>query len=335
VSPLSSTRRRPHGAAWIGVGSLALAVGLAVAGSSCSPYAHLTDVRVVAPSAEDCGGCHVEIHREWSASRHAHAYDGAAFVAASSNREVALCLGCHAPRSVFDPGPPRVREARREEGVSCLACHFKDGALAGPAPRSSLLAAHPVVERAPIYTTAALCGTCHEGTYAEWRAAPDVDRPTCQACHMPEVTRTITQGTGPVSRALVRFETPYRGRRHAFHVAVEALPAPAVTLAIDRTGGQIVLIVGNGLPHRLPTGDFGSRRLAIEVAYRGAGGAERGRFRHVLDKVAGTAIAAGGALRLSLAPPPDATEVRVKVVRPAREGTGEVVLLERALGLFP
>ncbi len=239
------------------------------------PHAELTDVRTdVRPAAADCGGCHVEIHREWAASARAESYGRKAFVDATTDRTTGACLGCHAPESIYVDGVPRVRATRREEGVTCIACHLDGGVLAGPAPALALLEPHPIAAERAIYRQSDLCGKCHEGTFREWQAAPappETEKRTCQDCHLPRVVRKATQATDALSAVLVSFEDEFDGRRHTFHLGALEGFAGAVAASIEdvrRPGDDVLrctLVVTNRLPHLLPTGDFGARPIAIEV----------------------------------------------------------------------
>lgn len=237
----------------------------------------LTRVGVESPSAARCGECHVQIFAEFNESAHAGSWTRPEFVEATSGRIFEACLGCHAPETVYSEGPPRLRADHREEGVSCVSCHFDGGVLAGPAPRSALLEPHPVAEHRQLYLEAELCGKCHEGTYREWQEAESDDRRTCQDCHMKPVTRKLTQATGPLSSLLVSFEDEYEGRAHSFHLGAIDDFEGAITselLAVERRDGQVRvdLQLVNRLPHLIPTGDFGFRRATVQFVGRNTAG---------------------------------------------------------------
>lgn len=268
--------------------------------SSCSldPYRYLTVVDTVSrsPKASDCGACHVEIHREFVQSRHAAAFVAPAFVAATANHAFTDCLGCHAPESIFVEGPPRPRALYPEEGVTCVACHFDGAALAGPAPRSALLEPHPTAREQPLYRSSELCGKCHEGTYREWResALPD-DAPqrTCQECHMRPVERKLTQATDAMSRVLVSFEDEFAGRAHSFRVdAITDLEDCFETRRIDDDQGSRVEILSR-VPHLVPTGDFGFRRIDVVIAVLSDDGEVAAESTHTLFKEIGSALRPG------------------------------------------
>ena len=142
--------------------------------------------------------------------------------------------------------------------------------MAGPAPPSALVDPHPVAAEREIYRQSDLCGKCHQGTFEEWRAAPVLDKKTCQDCHMEPVTRKLTQSTGFFSSLLVSLEEEYEGRAHTFHLeTVDHFEnALAVRLENVNRGSDSVafeLVLENQLPHLIPTGDFGFRRVAVRI----------------------------------------------------------------------
>lgn len=310
-----------------------LPLAVALLAGACNPYAYLTEVGDASPPSSDCGGCHVEIHREWAASTHAESWTRPAFVDATSERRFEACLGCHAPDTVFGGGTPRLRASRREEGVNCVACHLDSGVLAGPAPTSALLEPHPVAAERAIYRTSELCGTCHEGTYREWKAAATAETRTCQDCHMPRVTRTLTQGTDALSDALVAFEDEYEGRRHTFHLdAVDGFE-DAVEARLeggrrdpDRVRGEVVLV--DRLPHRVPTGDFGFRRVALELVALDATGQPLATTTAELYADLGTALEPGIDRAFPFDFPGATSAVRARLSRGKASGS-TAVLLER------
>lgn len=173
-------------------------------------------------SAESCGTCHPDIYAEWKASTHAHAWTDAQFQAElHKDPEVGwVCLNCHtpvadqqaelavstgqirapkrSPNAAFDAG-------LRDEGITCLACHWRPEGIA--APHADTKAPHPVVHE-PELLTEALCVSCHQAvarveptlvctfnTGVEWQEAQPGK--TCPECHMPRVTRPVALGGEP------------------------------------------------------------------------------------------------------------------------------------------
>lgn len=200
---------------------------------------------VVAPaglglSARTCRDCHLEASHAWAQSRHAAAFDNAIFQASFALEPRPWCVNCHAPL------PEQARGELRAEGVSCAACHLRDGVvLVAGLPTSSGTAAHPERQERAL-TDGALCAGCHQfdfpgthapmqNTLAEWKAWGR-GRP-CVGCH---------------SHAL--------GGAHD-----EARVRGALELSATARGDEVdVAIAVRGVGHRFPSGDP-FRRLVVEL----------------------------------------------------------------------
>lgn len=322
--------------AWIGVGVVAGALGTLAQAPGCSLYPELTRAdRATTPAANDCAACHVEQHREWQGSAHARAFTAPAFVEATDGHAFGDCIGCHAPGSLYDVerGPPVARVDRLTDGVDCQACHLDHGELVGPVHGGALLEPHPVRVERELYTRSELCGRCHEGTLAEWRQHAGPAERSCQACHMGEVTRTVTQATDMASGVLVAFEDTVRQRRHTFDVsAVDLTDAFVLDLSLTRAedgGVAAVCSVTSRVPHLVPTGDFGFRQAELVLDGRDAGGASTGRLGRALYKELGTALAPGEPLVLAAALPARTVRVEAVLSRAGRGGERRVVLARR------
>lgn len=245
--------------------------------------------------AESCGSCHRAIYDEWKTSIHSKAYKDPFFQAYwTKDQHTWVCLNCHAPLENQQPTViadiPRDRVERavqarnphydaeyQQEGVTCAACHVRDGVIHGPF--ADAVAPHPT-KYDPDFRTTALCYRCHSvvagptqfynggpcGTYPEseggyWMKEKGL---ICQSCHMPEIERPVATG-GP-SR---------QGRRHLWrgghdpemvkqavdiHVVAEpAEPKPGETLTLTLT------LINAGAGHKLPTGDP-DRHMTVEFA---------------------------------------------------------------------
>jgi hypothetical protein len=249
------------------------------------------------PTAGDCERCHQEVFREWRGSLHARAWSHPAFQSAAADGRASECSGCHAAGPVAAGRAPALRDAHRDEGVTCVTCHLSpDPAAApltmrGPETRTSPVQVHPLVERDPLYRSSELCGTCHTGAYEEWQAAadpPDGEKQTCQGCHMPAARRKMesVHDEHAYSALFVALGDARELRRHDFAVLEE--PAPELQLTLEPAGGRAVRVrVENRLPHALPTGRFGRREVRLVAAWPG-GDLERSRVRSL-----GQALAAG------------------------------------------
>jgi len=299
----------------------------------CSPFEKLTKVVEEYPRAAVCGECHPEIHREWSGSRHAHAYANAPFRNATNDYRFGLCLGCHAPEPRLTPGRPAARSAQPEEGVTCVSCHLEEGKLTGPLKSSGLVAPHAVNVTEARYKDSRFCGRCHEGTYAEWNATTMDKKPTCQECHMPRVKRKVTQATGLLSRPLVALEREEWLKRHLFITNPQELDRPPFSVEAKRDGETVTVTIKNHVPHLVPTGDFGLRVAVLEAfAVDAKGEAVKIGERELLKEV-GTAIQPQASLEWKLSVPADTKSLQVKLTRLAREGVPAAELIKTELPL--
>jgi len=290
-------------------------------GDGLSPPEGLTSL-----SAESCGGCHAEIYAEWRISTHAAAWVDPQFQAEirkSGNRW--LCLNCHTPlrvqqdlwpvglhnddvehpilaeNPVFDP-------ALRDEGITCVACHLRDGKIHGPGLTRPGLArpgldgpgldgpgldgpgldignpAPHTTHSSADYTDQSLCLRCHQAvarypgkdficvfdTGEEWRAGPWAEQGTgCTDCHMPRVTRPAAVG-GP-ERSVARHWWRGAGipKVAGVHPPDEALP-PGLSLEADWGDHLSVTVENAAAGHLLPTGDP-ERWVQITVTFTGTG----------------------------------------------------------------
>jgi len=239
---------------------------------------------VASLSAEACGVCHREIYDEWKTSIHAQAYDDPLFQAYwRKDKHIWVCLNCHTPlqnqqpevitdlrggrinRPVSHPNPAFDPSLQRE-GITCAACHVRDGVILGPFGDS--VAPHPT-RYDPRFRSTEICYTCHAvpsdrfqfynggpcATFMEFEAGPYKAKGyICQTCHMPEVERPIAEG-GPVRK----------GRRHLWrggHDPDQVKRALSVSLAADQAelkAGKkatwTLTLTNSGAGHMLPTGD--------------------------------------------------------------------------------
>jgi nitrate/TMAO reductase-like tetraheme cytochrome c subunit len=296
-----------------------------------------------APTAADCERCHQEVVREWRSSLHASAWESPAFQRASAGGRAAECTGCHAPAPVAEDRPVAMRELHVAEGVTCTSCHLSPRpdapplTMRGPVSRTSPIEIHPIIERDPLYRSSELCGTCHEGTLREWRAAAEPPggetKATCQGCHMPAVERKVesVHDEHAYSALFVALGEKAELRRHTFAVP-EIGPGDDVRLAVApvQEGGRRALevTVSNGLPHALPTGSFGRRE--VRIAARWAGGSHEARRSRAL----GEAIPSGGEWRTRIALPAgvDPAGVEVALERWDRQGQAWQTLARAGAG---
>ena len=265
-----------------------------------SDYAHAIPYQKIPAGldslkAESCGQCHQAIYEEWKSSIHANAYQDPFFHAYwAKDKHSWVCLNCHAPlenqQASLIKGIPRdrVEKAHQEpnpqfdpeyqkEGITCAACHVRDGVILGPFEDSA--APHPT-KFDPNFRTAQVCYRCHNvisgpaqfynvgpcGTYAEYEGKFFMKERgfICQSCHMPDIQRPVATD-GPIRQ----------GRQHLWRgghdpemikraVAIQVVANPAE----PKPGEQVQLtltLINAGAGHKLPTGDP-DRHFTVEFA---------------------------------------------------------------------
>jgi hypothetical protein len=235
--------------------------------------------------AESCGQCHREIYEEWKTSIHSRSYQDPFFQAYwTKDKHIWVCLNCHTPLEnqqptlVKDIPRGRVEKAHLEtnphfdaeyqkEGVTCAACHVRDGAILGPYDDSA--APHPT-KFDPSFRTTEVCYRCHNvvsgpaqfynvgpcGTYAEYEGKFFMKERgfICQSCHMPEIDRPVAEN-GPIRR----------GRQHLWRgghdpdmvkraVAIQVTATPSVPKPGEDLNVTLTLL-NAGAGHKIPTGD--------------------------------------------------------------------------------
>jgi hypothetical protein len=238
-------------------------------------------------NAAACGACHVEIYEEWRVSTHAHAWTDPQFQAEITKSDnLWLCRNCHTPLLEQHPewpvglhqddveAPillpnPQWDPALQAEGITCAACHVRNGTVVGPGLPDSV-APHPVAAW-PDLTDEAICIRCHQAereypgkpfictfsTGAEWAASIHAaEGRRCQTCHMPEIRRPAATG-GP--ERLVRRHWFKGSGIPKFRDAAppdEALPGPGLAVKLHHEPGETFITLRNdGAGHYLPTGD--------------------------------------------------------------------------------
>lgn len=265
-------------------------------------------------SASTCAACHTEIAAEWHTSIHAVAWIDRQFqeeITKSGNRW--LCVNCHAPLQVQQEqlaiglvdgdverpilvDNPAYDAALRDEGITCAACHVRDGVIHGPGLGGD--APHPV-KADPDYRSGALCIRCHqaEATYPgknfvctfntgdEWRAGPyDEEGTTCVTCHMPTIRRPAAVG-GP-ERSVGRHWWRGSGipKVPGRYPPPEANPFGLEMSASIEAGVLEVTAVNANAGHMLPSGDP-ERRVHIDATYLDATGATLGEKRWTFGQI--------------------------------------------------
>ncbi|MEM7308250.1 MAG: multiheme c-type cytochrome [Planctomycetota bacterium] len=208
--------------------------------------------RIDLPSVAACGGCHVEVFREWSQSLHARAWTNANVRAATDDFAKESCRPCHSPRSIFETGltrRPAYRDFNQPDGVHCLACHgLEDGVAAARTIEDA--PCRPRYE--PRLLSADHCYPCHEPThhaFAEYEESHAFALGIrCVDCHMQ-----------PTAHRRGRSHGPNGGQNAAF-------VARGLACEAQVDGRTAVLTLRNRAGHRFP-GEIPSRSLLIEVSF--------------------------------------------------------------------
>ncbi|MEM7306997.1 MAG: multiheme c-type cytochrome [Planctomycetota bacterium] len=221
-------------------------------------------------SSRQCRACHEEVYAEWEASQHAAAWTNPEVRFLSNDFANQDCVDCHAPRPVFTTGVGRrvlPREARRVEGVDCIACHQLPASEGGGMAATADAPSAPCRPTAtPDLTRAEHCGGCHNQhkTVDQWRGSAWPERgEDCLSCHMP-----------------FRDGDPSKGRDHRFLGSHhQATLNAAVELRGRFEGGRYHVELENvGAGHAFPTDE---RSRAADLFWRLSGSTGRESWRHL------------------------------------------------------
>jgi hypothetical protein len=226
-------------------------------------------------SASSCGSCHSEIFAEWRASRMSQAWTDPVFQADWEDQgKLYVCRYCHSPLLeqqpvIVDrlasitpvsghelPNPLYIKDFE-QEGVSCVACHLREGAIEGPHDIAS--APHPIRYN-PDFASSSRCEPCHQAeappfskvkrpiadTHGEWEAwkASFGRTESCADCHMPVVVRPLMPGFPERS-----------GKKHVFLGAWDEDFLKAGIRVVVSWGQEVEVVLENLAGHRYPTAD--------------------------------------------------------------------------------
>ena len=240
-----------------------------------------------------CGGCHTQIHSAWKLSAHGRAHLDPLYLADFRDQgEPYVCEYCHTPLveqraqvvsglwmawPAFVPqttANPRHDPALRTDGIGCVACHQRDGAMIGPFEAQGS-PPHPTRKEA---LGVELCRPCHfldlkvgselprpiQDTFGEWeeyrRLGGEKD---CIECHMPRTEPVPVALGGP----------PRLGRDHRLKgpTDVNFLRSGLVVRAVEFGDQTATVTLYNGSGHRLPTAEPQRRVEVILEALDGRG----------------------------------------------------------------
>jgi len=227
--------------------------------------------------AQDCGICHSEIYQEWQTSLHSKAFIDPFFTAyLKKDKGDPTCSVCHTPLENQSPiilssesghyddlkttPNPKFDPELQKEGVTCAACHVKNGIIYGPYRKKDLNSPHPVAYDEK-FLKKSLCKQCHEvpskefSLMSEGICSTGMESDTgmwaargyiCQDCHMPIVKRPLM--TGYPSR---------EGRKHTWPGAYSTHQLKKVfRFKAEQTDSNLLITITNaGAGHKVPTGD--------------------------------------------------------------------------------
>jgi len=311
-------------------GILALVViGLSVFLASCVSFKHLTAVTEQSfPQAAQCKKCHVEIYNEWAGSDHSSAYKNESFRQATDNYSFENCLSCHAPQPGVTDAAPITRMLNRDEGVTCVSCHLEEGKLSGPIEPTGKVAPHPIGVNPDFYKGSSICGSCHKSDFAEWEKVKADDKKSCQQCHMPQVTRKVTQATGGISNIIVALEHEVLQKKHDFSIISSKTEIEIISIQAKKNDSSATLKITNNLPHSLPSGDFGFRSLLLEALAINSKGNETRLGQIELVKESKSSIPPSGSLDWQLKISPDTVFIRIKLTRLSYQKDDAIILAD-------
>ncbi len=254
------------------------------------------------PQAKRCSDCHADIYKEWKESRHALAWKSESYRRESENYTKTKCLACHAPHQVDPEKKPKLRAEFKDDGVACVACHFKEetGAMHGPLKVWS--PPHPSKQDLS-YTKSSFCAGCHRETYKEWKLAKSSK--SCQDCHMKSLGKKDLIQKFP-------FYLFHRAKpRHSHRFT--SLIASEEDIKVWFEGGRLYL-ENVGVPHNLPTADQGDPRLYLiaRIAYKD--GKVR-TLRRMFSPQAENALAPGRPVGITITNAEGVSSIKIKLLR--------------------
>ncbi len=208
------------------------------------------------PQAKRCSDCHAEIFKEWEKSRHAMAWKSERFKIESESYTKTKCLSCHAPHQVDPEVKPTLRVEFRDDGVSCIACHFKEQTKAMHGPHKVWSPPHPSRQDLN-YAKSFFCAGCHQETYKEWHLTKV--QKSCQDCHMSSLGD---------KRLVQKFPFEYfhsKKPRHDHSFPTGMAKSEDIEIQLERGEKLRLKITNVGIPHNLPTADQGDPKIYIIV----------------------------------------------------------------------
>lgn len=270
--------------------------------------------------AEECAVCHREFYTEWQTTIHSRAWTDPYFQADwKFENSQHICRSCHTPldrqlphkvlgyrdRDKYDPimeDNPDFDPELQHEGVTCAACHYRDGKIVGVLGNTNT--PHPVKK---LDSANEVCVRCHVvegdrwdtffrfppcGTVAEIQSSSHVDNNIgelsdkdiaslgCVECHMPAIERPLVEG-GVVRNTRQHL---WRGG-HDPEMVKKAFTADLFEQALTNKNKRkfIFEITNTGTRHYFPTGTP-DRHLTVSLRLLDNKGDIIKEDRHVLKR---------------------------------------------------
>ncbi|MEE9320901.1 MAG: multiheme c-type cytochrome [Granulosicoccus sp.] len=229
--------------------------------------------------ASTCGSCHTEIYAEWQTTIHARSWSEDYFqIDWAYDNKKQNCLNCHTPMKnqqtsllvgfedddFWKPlleSNPDFDASFQQEGVTCAACHVRNGSVMGPHGVED--APHATTYNPAMRSGMEVCVRCHVtgATNEVSIGSPNICttmneieagniQPNCIDCHMPPVTRPLVAGY-----------PARKGRHHYWRGGHDpAMVAKDLDIAIKQVAkkdGRFtyeINLTNIGTHHKLPTG---------------------------------------------------------------------------------
>ena len=210
------------------------------------------------PEAKRCGDCHKNIYNQWKDSRHSKSWVSEEYRKKTENYKKTKCFSCHIPYQVDPLKEPEYRNKHREDGINCVACHFKDETNAIHGEYDVFSPPHPSKQDLS-YTKSEICAGCHKKTYQQWKKA-SVEK-QCQNCHMPAKKGSLIQ-----KFPFEYLHLPKEVHDHSFPVPVPDRKSFDIEIVMEKDTVNI-LITNNKIPHSVPTADNGKPKYYLTVEF--------------------------------------------------------------------
>lgn len=222
-------------------------------------------------TAQGCAGCHFDSHAGWADSRHAIGWRDPVLTTAWDSAGTPACQSCHLPLIAQQPhlvaheegdvnahtkgDNPAFNASLRIEGVTCAACHVREGKIVAARPPEDVgKAPHPMAWSEDLAESSG-CASCHQlqwpgsnapfyDTFGEWKSSAYAKAGvSCVDCH---------GGPGAGGRTAGLDHAMPRGESRAVSLLLD-MPG----LEIVRGGDPVPLsitIQNTGAGHSFPTG---------------------------------------------------------------------------------